>query len=132
MNVVNSLSEAMTRYGLSAEQAARYVGCSGAQIRRWIARRYLPTPIYAQAIMQGIHKMKSELAVADGSWRRQPEEDPAEDDTFKVEMKRIFEELGQRLSAEEKYEVFAANPDYWNGFVRYLALIRKYKIDLPI
>jgi hypothetical protein len=131
MNSVKLLSDAMTLYGLSPEQAAGYVGCSGSQIRRWLARRYIPTPIYAQAIMHGIEKMRAELAESDGAWRRPQDVDPEAEEVFNAQMKQLFEELEPHLTPEEKYTNFVANPDYWKGFIAYLYLIRKYKIEIP-
>ena len=131
MNVVKLLSDEMTLYGLSPEQAAGYVGCSGSQIRRWLARRYVPTPVYVQAIMRGIEKMRAELAVTDGTWRRPQDEDPVAEEGFNAKTRQLFEELESHLTPDEKYAIFIANPDYWNGFNSVLTLIMKYKIELP-
>ena len=54
MNAIKLLSEVMSVYDLSPEQAAGYVGCSGSQIRRWLAGRFEPTAVYVQAIVRGV------------------------------------------------------------------------------
>ena len=133
MNAVKLLSEAMSVYGLSPEQAAGYVGCSGSQVRRWLAGRFEPTAVYVQAIARGVVKMKAEIAEPKGAWRGKPENElpNAAEDKFHAQMKRVFEELEPQLTANEKYVIFAANPDYCQGFTEILALVRKYGVKLP-
>lgn len=58
INIVKSLKKAMEDKHLSPEQAAGYLGCSGRQIRRWLEESSVPSPIYREAIRQGIEKIK--------------------------------------------------------------------------
>lgn len=135
MNAIKLLSEAMSVYDLSPEQAAGYVGCSGSQIRRWLAGRFEPTAVYVQAIVRGVEKMKAELSEPSAAWRsaRAPEDDPgtAAEKKFLAQMKDVFERLEPQLTADEKYLLFVAHPDSWQGFTEVLSLVRKYGVKLP-
>jgi hypothetical protein len=58
--LIKTLQRAMLDKGLSPEQASRYIGCTGVQIRRWIAGTSNPTPLYRDAIVNGIERIKTE------------------------------------------------------------------------
>lgn len=56
--LIRSLKSIMDEKFLSPEQASKYIGCSGVQIRRWVAGTSTPSPIYREAIRVGVEKIK--------------------------------------------------------------------------
>ena len=60
INLIDDLRRAMAAKRLSPEQAAGYIGCTGAQIRRWFKGVSNPTPIYREAIKRGIERIDGE------------------------------------------------------------------------
>ena len=58
--LIEALRAIMLDKNLSPEYASGYIGCSGNQIRRWFKGRSNPTPLYREAILRGIEKIKRE------------------------------------------------------------------------
>jgi len=58
---VGELRRLMEEKGLSPAVAARFIGCSGRQVYRWISGEFEPTPLYRKAISEGIERMRREL-----------------------------------------------------------------------
>jgi hypothetical protein len=59
-DLIESLKTTLLDKALSPEQASGYIGCSGNQIRRWFRGTSRPTPLYREAILRGIEKIKRE------------------------------------------------------------------------
>ena len=59
------------------------------------------------------------------------EQVPAAEEKFQAQMKRVFEELEPKLTSNEKYVIFVANPGCWQSFIEVLALCRKYGVKIP-
>lgn len=58
--LIRDLKAAMRDKSLSPEQAAQRIGCSGNQVRRWIAGTSKPTPLYREALRTGIERINRE------------------------------------------------------------------------
>jgi hypothetical protein len=56
---------------------------------------------------------------------------PATEDKYQAQMKRVFEELEPKMTAEEKYALLVANPGSWQNFVEWLWQTRKHNVRLP-
>jgi transcriptional regulator with XRE-family HTH domain len=57
IQIILNLKKILKEKRLSPEQASGYIGCSGNQIRRWIKGTSKPSPIYREAIQNGIEKI---------------------------------------------------------------------------
>ena len=58
MDLIEELEELMKEKGFSAETMAKFIGCSGRQVDRWILRESKPTFVYQKLIRAGIKKVK--------------------------------------------------------------------------
>lgn len=59
-DLITELKKTMIDTGLSPEAVAKYVGCCGNEIRRWIKGQVKPRPIYLEALRVGLEKIKRE------------------------------------------------------------------------
>lgn len=58
MDLIEELEDLMKKHGFSAETMAKFIGCSGRQVDRWIRREAKPTFPYQRMIRAGIRKIK--------------------------------------------------------------------------
>ena len=58
MKIIEELKRIMDELKLSPEQVSQFIGCSGKQIRRWIAKESVPSLISRRAIQEGIKKIR--------------------------------------------------------------------------
>jgi len=59
MDLIEELEKIMQEKGFSCETMARFIGCSGRQVNRWILREARPTLPYQKMIKAGIRKVKT-------------------------------------------------------------------------
>ena len=57
--LVKELKEIMEERSFSCETAAKFIGCSGRQVDRWLREEAKPTLVYLRLIKKGIKRMKN-------------------------------------------------------------------------
>lgn len=146
---VRLLYELALVLGLSPKDIAPVVPASVMQIYRWF-RGDEPKPGSLALIERACEKLRALPEPGRGAYRpdearaatlsallgHQQEEGgkqtaPAAEDKFQSQMKRVFEELEPKLTSNEKYVIFVANPGCWQSFIEVLALCRKYGVKIP-
>jgi len=58
MDLIEDLRLVMQQRGFSCETMARFIGCSGRQVDRWLLGKHKPTFPYQQMIKRGIKRVK--------------------------------------------------------------------------
>ena len=58
IDIRDKLKDTMQESGLSPEQAAVFIGCTGQQVRRWLNKESVPTLVYRKAIELGIKRIQ--------------------------------------------------------------------------
>lgn len=58
IEIVKELKEVIEEKRISPETAARFIGCSGREVRRWLEGQTIPLPLSRQAIRRGIRRIQ--------------------------------------------------------------------------
>jgi transcriptional regulator with XRE-family HTH domain len=135
--------------GLSPQDLAQILPASVPQIYRWL-RGDEPRAGSLALIERACEKLKALPEPGRGAYRPdearaaalsallghhreegEKQQAPSAEDKFQAQMKRVFEELEPKLTSNEKYVIFVANPGCWQSFIEVLALCRKYGVKLP-
>jgi DNA-binding transcriptional regulator YiaG len=61
IEVVKELKQVVEEKKISPETAARFIGVSGREVRRWLEGEHVPLPVSRQAIRRGIRRIKKNL-----------------------------------------------------------------------
>jgi hypothetical protein len=61
IEIIRELKQVMKEKKISPETAARFIGVSGREVRRWLEDGTVPLPISRQAIRRGIRRIKKML-----------------------------------------------------------------------
>jgi hypothetical protein len=61
IEIVKELKNVIEEKKISPETAARFIGCSGREIRRWIEEEHVPLLLSRQAIRRGIRRIRKNL-----------------------------------------------------------------------
>jgi hypothetical protein len=61
IEIIKELKRVIEEKRISPETAARFIGCSGREVRRWLEDEHIPLPLSRQAIRRGIRRMEKNL-----------------------------------------------------------------------
>jgi hypothetical protein len=61
IEIVKELKAVIEEKRISPETAARFIGVSGREVRRWLEDKHIPLPISRQAIRRGIRRIRTNL-----------------------------------------------------------------------
>jgi hypothetical protein len=61
IDLIKKLKGVMKEKQISPETAARFIGCTGRQVRRWIESAAIPNYMSRLAIRRGIRRIKKNL-----------------------------------------------------------------------
>jgi len=61
IEIVRELKQVMDKKKISPETAARFIGVSGREVRRWLEEKAIPLPLSRQAIRRGLRRIKKML-----------------------------------------------------------------------
>jgi len=61
IEIVRELKQVIEEKKISPETAARLIGCSGREVRRWLEEGTIPLPVSRQAIRRGIRRIRKIL-----------------------------------------------------------------------
>lgn len=61
IEIVKELKRVIEEKKISPETAARFIGCSGREVRRWLEGEHVPLPLSRQAIRRGLRRIKKNL-----------------------------------------------------------------------
>jgi predicted site-specific integrase-resolvase len=61
IEIVKELKQVIEEKKISPETAARFIGVSGREVRRWLEDGVIPLPISRQAIRRGIRRIRKNL-----------------------------------------------------------------------
>jgi len=61
IDLVKELKGVLKEKRISPETAARFIGCTGRQVRRWLEEEAIPNYMSRQAIRRGIRRIKKNL-----------------------------------------------------------------------
>ena len=145
------LNETLIKKGLSPEQAAGYIGCSGMQVRRWIKKENIPGILQRKAIEEGIKRIKKEvpstvkkhyvgriyrkngqtfLISGEATWGKEEfKKLIQEDHEFVEKLGKFKAEFLKKVNISEA--VFLRDHDYWTGFQEIFYMAYKYGVKLP-
>lgn len=145
------LRETLVVKGLSAEQAANYLNCSGMQIRRWVKKEAVPGLLHRKAIEEGIKKIKKEVSdihpkgsfiYRDASgktirkhggpavWTGKAAEVDEELEEVAEKVLVFFNELALKVDSHEKV-VLDEIADYMGEIIELISMAKKYNVKLP-
>jgi len=58
MDLIDELKTIMRERGFSCDTMARFIGCSGKTVDRWLSGESNPTQVYQRLIRKGIRRVK--------------------------------------------------------------------------
>jgi hypothetical protein len=58
IEIIKELKQVIEEKKISPETAARFIGCSGREIRRWLEDGVVPLPVSRQAIRRGLRRIR--------------------------------------------------------------------------
>ena len=58
MDLIEELKQTMKEHGFSCDTMARFIGCSGKTVDRWLAGESTPTKVYQGLIRKGLRRVK--------------------------------------------------------------------------
>jgi len=61
IEIVKELKQVMNEKKISPETAARFIGVSGREVRRWLEGKTIPLQLSRQAIRRGLRRMRKML-----------------------------------------------------------------------
>jgi DNA-binding transcriptional regulator YiaG len=61
IDIVKELKQVIEEKKISPETAARFIGVSGREVRRWLEARTVPLPLSRQAIKRGLRRIRKNL-----------------------------------------------------------------------
>jgi len=61
IEIVKELKQVIEEKKISPETAARFIGCSGREVRRWLEGEHVPLPLSRQAIRRGLMRITKNL-----------------------------------------------------------------------
>lgn len=115
-DLITDLKKVMNERALSPEDVSKFVGCSFAQVYRWLRGESFPTLLYRRAIARAIKKMEKIPHVNLG--------DLAKSD------RQLYRKLKEKITHREKDWLFGHPENYSIYHGRLEELAKKY--NLPI
>lgn len=127
------LKETLILKGLSPEQAAPFIGCSGRQIRKWTDGDVDPSPVYITLIEAGMKKINREIPgdTPEGlvSWRAV--KTPADEIELQNKITAFFRDLLEKAGPGGRSIVIKSADENLDGFEEICDLARRLKVKLP-
>jgi DNA-binding transcriptional regulator YiaG len=61
IEIIKELKQVIEEKQISPETAARFIGVSGREVRRWLEGHNIPLPLSRQAIKRGLRRIRKNL-----------------------------------------------------------------------